>query len=72
MQNFGPSVGRSEPKGGKGASSTDWIAQDRVALKILQNACRGYSDRIFLARRGVSLDEYGDPARAGYVCDLIG
>lgn len=50
---------------------TDWIAQNCIALKILQNTSRRYPHRVLLGR-SIGLDEHGDPARAGYVCDLIG
>lgn len=50
---------------------TDWIAQNCIALKILQNTS-GHYPHCVLRGRSIGLDEHGDPARAGYVCNLIG
>lgn len=58
-------------KGGGQEGGTDWIAQDGIALKILQHAGGRYPDRV-LCGGGISLHEHGDSARALDVCNLIG
>lgn len=54
-----------------GRDTTDRIAQNGIALKILQHAGGRYPDRVF---RGdiVGLDEHGDSPRGLDVCNLMG
>lgn len=57
--------------GEQGQDTTHRIAQNGIALKVLQYAGGRYPDRVF---RGniVGLDEHGDSPRGLDVCNLIG
>lgn len=58
--------------GGEGSrGTTDRIAQNGIALKILQHAGGRYPDRVFRSNI-VGLDEHGDSPRSLDVCNLIG